>query len=376
MQGAMQMKLNIICQLFGNDGYASHSRQFCKGLIEAGADVRIETPLQPGWEAQCSDGELLAIQKPWSKERTTIMIAQPPWWRLALAQKTEKFVGVCVWEGEKVPKHWLPHLADERVDLIFTPSEHVKMAIEKTVEDECYGEEHNSPYCKISAKIRIVPHGVDLSIFQPQPRKEDEPFRFLCNKGWSKGLQDRGGVQYALIAYALEFRANEPVVFRVKINTSYCQPGWNLQAELEKLNLPKDRAPIEVTTDMVEYKKLPSFYSGDVFLAPTRSEAFGLTCIEAMACGIPVIATNFGGQTDFITNDNGWLIGYDLEEVTWDVAYESNKWGTPRIEELRKAMREAYENRASTKRKAANAQTTAQSYTWLNAAKKAMEALR
>mgnify|MGYP001582550307 CR=1 FL=1 len=205
---------------------------------------------------------------------------------------------------------------------------------------------------------------------------DKEKFVFLMNKGWSKGLEDRGGIPTGIIAFAQEFRADEPVMLRVKINTSYSPPGWNLQTELEKLDLPKDRAPIEVTTDMVEYKQLPKFYSGDVFLAPTRSEAFGLTCIEAMACGLPVITTNFGGQTDFVNDANGWLVGYDLEEVTWDNMYEGNRWATPRIDELRKAMREAYTNYNLTKVKAANALATAQRYTWLNAAKKAMEALR
>lgn len=49
----------------------------------------------------------------------------------------------------------------------------------------------------------------------------------------------------------------------------------------------------------------------DVSLVPSRSEAFGLVVIEAMACGAPVIGTNDGGIKDIITKETGVLIDID-----------------------------------------------------------------
>ncbi|MBR2833221.1 MAG: glycosyltransferase family 4 protein [Bacilli bacterium] len=49
----------------------------------------------------------------------------------------------------------------------------------------------------------------------------------------------------------------------------------------------------------------------DVSLVPSRSEAFGLVVIEAMACGCPVIGTNDGGIKDIITDKTGILIDTD-----------------------------------------------------------------
>lgn len=46
----------------------------------------------------------------------------------------------------------------------------------------------------------------------------------------------------------------------------------------------------------------------DVSLVPSRSEAFGLVVIEAMACGAPVIGTNDGGIKDIIIDKTGVLI--------------------------------------------------------------------
>ena len=59
----------------------------------------------------------------------------------------------------------------------------------------------------------------------------------------------------------------------------------------------------------------------DVMVAPSAREGFGQMLIEAMSCGVPVIATRSGGPTSFVNTDparpNGWLIPPDdLEALT------------------------------------------------------------
>jgi L-malate glycosyltransferase len=47
----------------------------------------------------------------------------------------------------------------------------------------------------------------------------------------------------------------------------------------------------------------------DLFLLPSDSESFGLAALEAMACEVPVIASNVGGLPEVVTNGvDGYLI--------------------------------------------------------------------
>lgn len=46
-------------------------------------------------------------------------------------------------------------------------------------------------------------------------------------------------------------------------------------------------------------------HQSDVYVMSSRSETFGVAAIEALACGLPVIATECGGAADFMNKDNG-----------------------------------------------------------------------
>jgi UDP-glucose:(heptosyl)LPS alpha-1,3-glucosyltransferase len=62
---------------------------------------------------------------------------------------------------------------------------------------------------------------------------------------------------------------------------------------------------------------LPQIYpAADAFLLPTLYETFALVCLEAMASGLPVLATPVGGIEDYLCDgDNGFHIRHDAMDI-------------------------------------------------------------
>jgi len=368
------MKFNIIGNFLGTSGYDVHTRQLFNALSKI-ADVKLTTGIQPGQEKLLTDKELEAIKKQDDEDRIRIIITYPLQWRLHLEGKRNWVF--CVWEGDRVPRHFLDEMLNENIEKILTPSQHTKQAILNTWKDyykELINKDEAWELEKdiIEKKLRIIPHGQNPDIFYKKETPK-EVFTYLLSKGW-RNNEDRGGTMYAVQAYLEEFTSKDVTSLIIKINPAYGIP--NVQELINEIK-PKDKtdfAPLQINIDNIPYNKLVELYNmADVFLMPTRAESFGIPGIESMACGVPIITTNFGGQVDYANEENSWIIGGELTEIVHEIQYENVKWLSPSIPELRKAMREAYENRELVKEKGIKSLETAKQFTWDNTAKKLME---
>ena len=348
--------INIIGTILGSSGYDCHTRNLGRAIAKI-TDARYTITAGPGWESLVDDKELDMIKAPPVEGEINLIITNPLYWRINTQAKRN--FAFLVWEGSNVPKCFIKECLNPEIEYIFVPSKHTADAILKTTEDDI-----------ILDKVKLMPHGVDTSLFYP--KKKPEKCIFFCNKGF-RNLEDRGGVQYALRAYFEEFTDKDPVEMLLKINPAY--GIVNLQKLIDQITPRKEGLPLlTINTENLPFNKMVDLYNKcTVFVSPTRAEAYNLPCMEALACGLPVITTDFGGQTDYITKENGWIISGILEQVKHDLMYEEVKWLTPDIKELRKAMREAFENKELVKKKSEKGLETARNNSWDLTAKKIVD---
>lgn len=103
-------------------------------------------------------------------------------------------------------------------------------------------------------------------------------------------------------------------------------------------------------TGLVEYHKLSELYAQmDIVWVPSRSEGFGLSAIEAMACGCPVVASNTGGLTEIMNDSVDGLLfengnSDDLAEKTIKLISDEEQTNKMREQAISKAKQFTFDH--------------------------------
>ena len=137
--------------------------------------------------------------------------------------------------------------------------------------------------------LKVIPNGIDVSVFHPG----HAPIRHLrderVNILFVGRLEKRKGLGYLLRGY--EFMKQ-----RVPNTRLIVVGDGPLRSSVESY-ISRHRVPDVVMAGYVPDSVLPRYYcSADIFCAPaTGAESFGIVLLEAMATGLPVVATEIDG---------------------------------------------------------------------------------
>ena len=313
--------------IYNCSGYAQ-IRNIFLGLSKKGHSVRLE-PFKSYDNIKFKDEiDLKRLEKVELKSPYINVVAGiAP--QLRIDSEASYNIAFSMFETTEIPDEWVDYY--NQFDEIWTPSEFCKKSYNLK---------------SLNSIVTIMPLGVDSKFFIPKGRIKTG-FTFLSVGKWI----DRKGWDLLLKAYTTEFLGNTEVRLCIKTDNSHKTNEELIEEYVTNVkNLPLPR--VMVKNKKIDEVIMPLLYQeADCFVLPSRGEAFCLPYLEAMSSGLPVIYGDFGGQMDFIKDEFGWPVVVDsMKKLSnrlckINAAYKNKWFAEPSIDSLKKAMRDAYENR-------------------------------
>jgi glycosyltransferase involved in cell wall biosynthesis len=171
--------------------------------------------------------------------------------------------------------------------------------------------EHGVP----AEAIHIVPYGVTHENFsiRPQAPAKDQPFTII----YVGNINQLKGVTYLLDAMRLLKTNNIRLVICTRFIT------------YPELLEPYADLHIDIKTGLSGAMLAEAIHRADVFVFPSLGDGFGHVILEAMACGVPVIAsTNSCGPDVIVEGEDGFVVPIRsaqaiAEKLAWGIDHRS-----------------------------------------------------
>ncbi|WP_320967825.1 glycosyltransferase [Hungatella hathewayi] len=221
----------------------------------------------------------------------------------------------------------------------------------------------------VKVPIYTIPLGIDPDFFNPNIKsyKKHDRYTFLSIFEWG----ERKAPELMLNAFSKAFSKKDNVLLICKVFNN--DGSISVEKEIEKLDLPPNGPEIIFLYNhrIADYQMATLYRSADCFVLPTRGEGWGMPILEAMACGLPTIATNWSSQVDFMSSENAYPLEIDglIDAKAKCPYYDGFQWANPSEEHLIYLMRYVYEHQEEAKEKGKTAsRDVLENWTWKNSA--------
>lgn len=331
-------------------GYGGASRGYALALDRLGFDVKIETYT---WNVPYKDmdsnekirlEQLIEKNYDDSKKKILIYHAPPSIVRLEEEVKFERRILNTVWETETLPSYWTSII--NNFDAVCVPCSLNVRAMENS---------------GVEIPIFLAAHGVNTEKFNPENKKfsirgTEGKFVFIS----VFDFQHRKNPETLLEAYWKEFNKSDQVALVIKTYSDSQSVVLEKISELKrKLGIGDETAPLYVMTGTLEEMHYLGLYTlSNAYVLPTRAEGVGMPFMEALSSGIPVITTGWGGQMDYLNENNSFFVDYELTHPRnstvshkmiahfyYNLFLEDTQiWADADVKDLMKKMRYAFKN--------------------------------
>lgn len=307
-----------ICGAFRSlSGIGQGARLYAAALEKSGKKVfRIDITRQMQMPATLDNAEKLFLPRdfPARSAGAVVIHANPPQFFLALAALGKGFLrqkhvtGFWAWEKERLPGHWLP--AFDYADSFEAPSSFVRSILARHT----------------SKPVTVRPHVLAKPISRKKVFAEDGKLHclFIFDLGSSFERKNPLG---ALEAFRRAFSPGKAVLtFKVENSDSFPEQYASFAQACSRV------PGVTIIRRHMEDSELERLYlANDVYISLHGSEGFGLTIKEALDHGLYVMATGYGGNTDFMKGEKALLIKPKSFK---------NEYAVPDMEEAARKLRE------------------------------------
>ena len=349
-------------------GYGKFSRYCIEGLHNRGVKVQLELFKIPDFRCSVPMTDVLqeTLKTEVSDFAPSVWAIMPPNY---LHRKGRKILFTMM-ETNGVPKRFAEKC--NNADELWLPSLSNVDVFEKA---------------NLKPEIFHMPLGVDTTLYRPMNLMESQrnkfdvktkDFVFLSLFGWSL----RKGVDVLFRSYLEEFSDQDNVTLLVvsrKDGSSSPEKIGEIHRQIKEYisRWSQSEKPPHIVHigQSVPEEDLPILYNmSNCFALCSRGEGFCLPMAEAGACGIPVIGTRCGGQMDFLTDENSYLIdieGYaegNQEIKSLSSYYEKETFavlGENAVSQTKQFMRHVLNNADEANKKAGKLKENLESnFTW------------